>query len=154
VVVRKMFQGDFAISSRCVNSIWRGDILPESASSKSSVMSKPLRNPGRTLGRSCRTGGVALLLAFALAAPIRGGEPLSPEAISFFESKVRPVLVENCYKCHGTSKQKGGLRLDSRAAILAGGDQGKVVVPGSPEKSLFVKAIRYDGDLKMPPAKK
>src|SRR4051794_16133509 len=79
----------------------------------------------------------------------------SPEAVQFFEAKVRPVLVENCFSCHGEKKQRGGLRLDSRSAILEGGDQGPAVVPGEPEKSLLVKAIGHeDKDLKMPPNKK
>jgi hypothetical protein len=67
------------------------------------------------------------------------------------ESAVRPVLVENCYRCHGPKKQQGGLRLDSRRAILAGGDSGPAVVPGDPAKSLLVQAVRQSGERKMPP---
>src|SRR6516162_9937526 len=86
---------------------------------------------------------------------LKKGKPLSPQQIQFFESKVRPVLAENCFRCHGPKKQKGDLRLDSRAGMLEGGDQGPVLVPGRPEKSLFIKAIRYnDVDLKMPPSQK
>jgi hypothetical protein len=91
---------------------------------------------------------------------VRGGddtkEPApSPEAIAFFEAKVRPVLAEQCFKCHGPDKQKGHLRLDSRAAVLTGGDSGPAVLPGHPEKSLLVKAINHASDeLKMPPTKK
>jgi hypothetical protein len=78
----------------------------------------------------------------------------SPEAIAFFESRVRPVLVENCAKCHGASKHKAGLRLDSRAAALAGGDSGPAVVPGNLEESLLLLAVGYqDEGLKMPPSK-
>jgi hypothetical protein len=70
-----------------------------------------------------------------------------------FEARVRPVLVEHCHKCHAGDKAKGGLRLDSRAALLAGGDTGPAVVPGDPDKSLLVKAVRgHDPDLVMPPA--
>ncbi len=72
----------------------------------------------------------------------------------FFVQKVRPVLEGRCYKCHSheSGKSKGGLLLDSGAAILAGGDDGAVVVPGKPEESLLVKAIRQeDEDTKMPP---
>jgi hypothetical protein len=75
----------------------------------------------------------------------------------FFESKVRPVLVENCYKCHsaGAEKIKGGLLLDTRDGVLKGGDTGPVVVPGKPDESLLIKAVRYtDKDLQMPPADK
>ena len=79
----------------------------------------------------------------------------SPEDVRFFESKVRPVLVEQCLKCHGPDKQKGGLRLDARAAALTGGEQGAAVVPGKPDESLLVTAVRHDDDLlKMPPSKK
>ena len=67
-----------------------------------------------------------------------------PEQIAFFESKVRPVLAENCYSCHGPKKQTNGLRLDSRAAIIKGGDYGIVVSPGNPEGSKLIHAIRQD----------
>jgi cytochrome c553 len=68
-----------------------------------------------------------------------------------FEKHVRPLLVEKCQSCHGPEKQKGGLRLDSRAALLKGGDSGPAVAPGKPAESLLVKAVGYAGDLKMPP---
>src|SRR5262249_32832543 len=71
-----------------------------------------------------------------------------------FETKVRPVLAENCWKCHGDAKQKAGLRLDSRAAMLKGGEEKRpVIVPGQPEQSLLVKAINHAGELKMPAKK-
>ena len=73
------------------------------------------------------------------------------EPIRFFETNVRPVLFDHCYKCHGPEKQWAGLRLDSRGAILKGGDSGPAVVPGKPEESLLVRAIRHeDENLKMP----
>ena len=71
----------------------------------------------------------ALLLA-ALAAPLRAQE--APEPLELFERKVRPLLHAQCLKCHGPEKQKAGLRVDSRAALLKGGDSGPAVVPGSP----------------------
>lgn len=78
-----------------------------------------------------------------------------PEQVRFFESKVRPLLVDNCVKCHGPDKQKSGLRLDTRAFAVAGGEQGPAVVPGKPDESLLVAAVRHDDDaLKMPPSKK
>jgi hypothetical protein len=94
-----------------------------------------------------------LLNSVALAAkPV---DRPSPEAVHFFETRVRPVLIDNCFKCHAEAKQRGGLRVDSRAALLIGGDQGTALVPGKPEVSLLVKAIRHeDEQLKMPPAKK
>lgn len=73
----------------------------------------------------------------------------------FFESKVRPLLVERCLDCHGEKKQKGALRLDSRAAWQTGGDSGAALVPGKPEESLLMTAVRYtDKDMQMPPKKK
>jgi hypothetical protein len=72
--------------------------------------------------------------------------------LAFFETKIRPVLAENCSKCHGVAKQKGMLRLDSRAGLLKGGDSGPALVPGNPERSLLIKALSYrDPDLQMPP---
>ena len=69
----------------------------------------------------------------------------------FFEAKVRPLLAANCYKCHGEKKQESDLRLDSRQAAMKGGTDGPVIVPGEPDKSLLVQAVRYKGDTKMPP---
>ena len=75
-------------------------------------------------------------------------------AAEFFEQKVRPILVERCQKCHGASKQKGGLRLDSAAAVLKGGATGPAVVAGKPEESLLVGAINYGELYQMPPKSK
>ncbi len=73
------------------------------------------------------------------------------EQISFFETSVRPLLVERCFKCHGDKKQWGGLRLDSRESLLRGGESGAAIVPGKPDKSLLISAIRQlDDDLQMP----
>ena len=99
-----------------------------------------------------------ILLVLAVAA---GLSAVGPEAVagdpgaaseSFFELKVRPVLAGTCVKCHGEKKASGGLRLDSREAMLAGGESGPAVVPGDPEGSLLVRAVRHaDETLKMPP---
>ena len=70
---------------------------------------------------------------------------------AFFESDVRPVLAQRCWSCHGPDKRKGGLRLDSLAYALQGGDAGPAVVPGNLDESLLVEAVRRDG-LEMPPA--
>ena len=84
-------------------------------------------------------------VAHAFAAP--ADQASSPD---FFETKVRPVLANNCYACH-TNSALGGLRLDSREAMLKGGGRGAAIVPGDPEKSLLVTAIRQtDENLKMP----
>ena len=68
-----------------------------------------------------------------------------------FEKEVRPILVERCQGCHGPDKQKGDLRLDSRASALAGGKAGPAVVPGNLEESLLVEAINYGDFVQMPP---
>jgi hypothetical protein len=74
--------------------------------------------------------------------------------VEFFEKKIRPVLVESCYECHGEKKQKGGLRLDSKAGWEKGGDTGPAIVPGNLDKSLLIEAIHYqDKDMQMPPEK-
>ena len=71
-----------------------------------------------------------------------------------FETRVRPMLHEHCLQCHGPDKQSGGLRVDSREALLEGGDTGPALVPGDPSASLLLKAVRHsEPGLKMPPAK-
>ncbi len=94
---------------------------------------------------------IALLLCAA-----RGTSAAEPDAdgAAFFEAQVRPLLVERCYRCHSAEgkKVKGGLRLDSRPGTLTGGDTGPALVPGDPERSLLITAVRYgDPDLQMPP---
>ena len=82
---------------------------------------------------------------------------LAPEQAQFFEQKIRPVLAEHCYECHSAraEKLKGGLYLDTRAGWQKGGDGGEaVIVPGKPEASSFIHAVRHDdADLAMPPKK-
>jgi hypothetical protein len=98
------------------------------------------------------------IAAFALWALGQGAiatadEP-TPDEVAFFESKVRPILVERCAECHASTAKtvRGGLLLDTREATLKGGDTGPAVVPGDVEESLLVQAIRYDDPaLKMPP---
>jgi hypothetical protein len=95
------------------------------------------------------------LLATALLAAPAPAQPRAPDAETFFELKVRPVLATRCFKCHGGDKVSGGLRVDSRAALVKGGDSGPAVVPGAPERSLLIKAVRHsDADLRMPPQKR
>src|SRR5262249_14003754 len=72
----------------------------------------------------------------------------------FFETKVRPILLNHCSNCHGSKKQSASLRLDTRDGLLKGSDSGKVVVPGDPAKSLLIQVVRHDGDVKMPPKSK
>jgi cytochrome c553 len=72
-------------------------------------------------------------------------------AREFFELKIRPVLTARCATCHGKQKASSNLRVDSRDAMLKGGDIGPAVVPGDPEKSLLLEAVSHAGDIKMPP---
>src|SRR5262249_26603663 len=99
-----------------------------------------------------------LLLAVYAAVPgsAAGAAENKPDAaqVEFFEKNVRHVLVANCFSCHGPEKHKGGLRLDSQAAMLAGGDSGPAMLPGKPDDSRLIKAIRYEGAIHMPPGKK
>jgi cytochrome c553 len=92
--------------------------------------------------------------AVAALSWVAQGAELTPAQQQFFENRVRPVLVQNCYKCHSqqAEKVKGGLLLDSKEGVLKGGKTGPAIVPGDSEKSLLIKAIRYeDPDLQMPP---
>src|SRR5262245_23563837 len=92
------------------------------------------------------------LTALLAAGPARADDPApDPAAVEFLESKVRPILADNCYSCHGSEKQRSGLRLDSGDAARKGGDNGPVVVPGDTAQSRLVQAVRQVGELKMPP---
>jgi hypothetical protein len=75
------------------------------------------------------------------------------DQLEFFESKIRPILVNRCYKCHSpsTGLPKSSLELDWKGGWERGGSYGPAIIPGDPEKSLLISAIRYDGDLEMPP---
>ena len=88
---------------------------------------------------------IPLLAAIALSA--------DPDS-SFFETKIRPVLVEHCQKCHGSGKQQAGLRLDGASWLKKGADTGPVVVAGQPEKSALFTVLSHENDVKMPPKAK
>ena len=95
-------------------------------------------------------------LALLLVAAALAGSAQSPE-VEHFERKIRPVLVEQCASCHSSALETpmGGLRVDSRDALRRGGASGPALVPGQPEQSLLLKALRYqDPALKMPPTGK
>src|SRR3982751_3073019 len=90
---------------------------------------------------------IATLLALpTCVSPVSAGEAgpadskVQAERVRFFEQRIRPLLVEKCNACHGAEKQKGSLRLDSREAMLKGGESGPAIVPGKPEDSLLVEA--------------
>jgi mono/diheme cytochrome c family protein len=105
-----------------------------------------------------KSGALGLAIVAALAARLspaaQEGEPTSavdPGAVEHFEKKVRPILVERCFKCHAGDDVKGGLHLDSADGLRAGGDSGAAVVAGKPDESLLVQAVRHENGLKMPP---
>lgn len=99
------------------------------------------------LAVSCVLGGACRCQAAEPPAP-------SAEDLGFFESKIRPLLAEHCYECHSAQAKnlQGGLRLDLASGVRAGGDSGAAVVPGKPDESLLIEAVRYGSDqLQMPP---
>jgi mono/diheme cytochrome c family protein len=101
------------------------------------------------------SGWLLTLLAFCLGAitnPVAAQQG-TPNQAQFFENQIRPILANNCFRCHGPEKHRSNLRLDSRAAVLAGGDSGPAVVPGKPDDSPMIKAVNYR-DLEMPPGKR
>jgi cytochrome c553 len=98
----------------------------------------------------------ALLFLRALSTALQADDPSGQIDEAFFEKKIRPVLIERCHGCHSaTGKQQGNLRLDHPQGWLDGGDSGPAIVPGKPEESLLLKAVRYDADsYQMPPDEK
>ena len=112
----------------------------------------------RTLESLNRTLGVLpvfLTIAFwsseAPAAPgAANAQPApTPAQVEFFEKRIRPLLADHCYDCHSTKgKQSGGLRLDDREALLKGGKDGAVVVPGDPENSMLMQRVLEKDDIK------
>ncbi len=102
---------------------------------------------------------VILAVALALPAPSPAAPPAGgsgPASVAFFETRIRPVLVAQCYGCHSAAAQarkklRGRLRVDTRAGLRAGGDSGPALVPGKPSESLLIQVLKYNGDVKMPP---
>jgi len=101
--------------------------------------------------------GLVCILALTAGAPnhparaqAKPDDPsLAAQGNDYFESNVRPILVSNCGACHGAA-QMGGLKIDSRESLLKGGETGPAIVPGDPEKSLLIQAVKQTGVLKMP----
>jgi mono/diheme cytochrome c family protein len=104
----------------------------------------------------CTLRGAGWLIAAAMPLAVQiAGEarqtpaPAAAQSSEFFEANIRPVLAANCYDCHAED-QLGGLRLDSREGLLKGGKSGPAIVPGEPDRSLMIQAVRQSGALKMP----
>lgn len=91
------------------------------------------------------------LVAASVFHPAVSAEEVSDEDAKFFREDVLPLLKDSCQRCHGEKKQQSGLRLDSRDAVLKGGQNGPAIVSGKPDESLLMKVIGYDGDIQMPP---
>jgi mono/diheme cytochrome c family protein len=116
-------------------------------------MSKGQVTPGTGARPLAALGWLVLLGLGGRPEPVAAEEsrPAAARDIAFFESRIRPLLVEKCQGCHGSTKQKGGLRVDDRESLLKGGDSGAAIRPGAPDESLLLLAVSYRDDLKMPP---
>ncbi|GIX04068.1 MAG: hypothetical protein KatS3mg113_1074 [Planctomycetaceae bacterium] len=99
--------------------------------------------------------GGLILWSYGASPSCWGADPGVPsdnhEARDWFERHIRPLLQEHCVRCHGGEKQTAGLRLDRAAGLRQGGESGPLVVPGQPEQSLLIQAVRRQGGLAMPP---
>lgn len=99
----------------------------------------------------CRARQIVIVIT--LSVPLfHSVEVLADQKMAFFETKIRPALVKHCYPCHSEASETlgGKLRLDTQKGIQKGGESGTAIVPGDPEKSLLLQAMRYDG-MEMPP---
>lgn len=110
-----------------------------------------------------RLGLLLFCLGIGVRPEVQAAEPAqdasaqhnpTADETAFFEKNVRPILVARCLECHGDKKQEGGLRLDSRPALLKGNDSGPALVPGKPDESRIVEVIGYQDTTKMPPRQK
>lgn len=112
----------------------------------------------------CLSAGIVAASVLSLMIPAvgfaeeRSADDVSEEPapgstdLEFFEKQVRPLLIQHCYECHSAEDVDGGLNLDSKAGVERGGDSGAVIVPGKPDSSLLIEAVRYQNrDLQMPP---
>ena len=83
----------------------------------------------------------------------RAAEPTA-EQVAFFESEVRPILINRCYDCHSEGSVESDLRVDSLGELIEGGTRGPAIVPGEPKQSLLVSAVEHSGQMYMPPKDK
>ncbi len=107
--------------------------------------------------RRCFLLRVPLLAMAVLCVAVTAAADSVPDLAAgheFFETRIRPLLADRCYACHGARKQESGLRLDSLQAMLDGGELGRAVVPSEPGRSLLLLAVRHEDELRMPPEQK
>lgn len=100
-----------------------------------------------------------LVSCLLFAGPAIAADEIAPdeptaEQVEFFEKQIRPILVSKCQDCHGEDAAESGLRVDSLAALLAGGERGPAIVPGKPDESLLISAVQHGELLQMPPKEK
>ena len=93
---------------------------------------------------------ICLIAMGGLLATARAADP-DHDLLEHFEKKIRPLLAARCWECHGEEEQESGLRLDSAAGVRRGSEFGPVVVPGNPDESRLIQAIRHTGEIEMPP---
>ena len=102
-----------------------------------------------------RNGILSIAILLTTGSAWAANPDVERQRLEFFETKIRPVLVEHCYECHATDSKKlrGGLLVDSRQGLLDGGESGPAVVPGDMEESLLISALKHD-EFEMPPKSK
>ncbi len=108
--------------------------------------------PQMTPRRIAMKHALLFLACLGAAAPLAAEDDAARATSRFFENEVRPVLANRCYQCHSQKKTSGSLRVDNISYLKAGGDSGPALVPGDPDKSIMIEAIRYQNpDFQMPP---
>ncbi len=152
VVIRDNLNPRYILAAASIAVIVRNpalgtSLLPAWFSRVSANVTIDRHNPGRL---TFWLLSIVLACRFSLA-----DAPPTSEQLEFFESKVRPLLIEQCYECHWSQEQSGDLRIDTAAAVAEGGSRGRLLVPGDPENSLLMRAVLYDDpELQMPPTGK
>ncbi len=94
---------------------------------------------------------ILLAMCFFAATPYAWAAEPDAAAVEYFENHVRPLFAAKCWMCHGAEKQEASLRLDSAAGVATGGDSGPPILPGDPEHSPMIVAVRYEDEPRMPP---
>ena len=99
----------------------------------------------RRFGLSAAGVLIAVIAAMACRQTCSVGAAVDPATPAFYSERVRPILVTNCGKCHFSFNHKGGLAMDTRASMMKGGRDGRVIVPGDPANSLLIRLMRHQG---------